>query len=123
MKIIYETLKTERVCTDLKEACKFFGGNRMMAISLLSRINAITSADTIKDIINQRVFRFHNLHHKNKRNLEGYFAVDVKTIREPWRLIIQPLNEMEEPYDPCNIDEITSSVRIVGIKEVSKHYE
>ena len=49
--------------------------------------------------------------------------IDVKTRRDPWRIIIQPLDENEEPYDPCNIDEIAGVVRIVEVREVSKHYE
>ena len=35
----------------------------------------------------------------------------------------RPLDENEEPYDPCNIDEIAGVVRIVEVKEVSNHYE
>ena len=27
------------------------------------------------------------------------------------------------PFAPCNIDEVSGIVRIVGIREVSKHYE
>ena len=37
--------------------------------------------------------------------------------------ILAPLDENEEPYDPCNIDEIAGVVRIVEVKEVSNHYE
>ena len=55
--------------------------------------------------------------------MEGYFAIDVKSIREAWRIILQPLDENEEPYNPCNIDEIAESVKNVEIEEVSKHYE
>ncbi len=55
--------------------------------------------------------------------MEGYFAIDVKTIKEPWRIILQPLDENKVPYDPCNIDEIAGYVKIVEIREVSKHYE
>jgi proteic killer suppression protein len=33
------------------------------------------------------------------------------------------INANEEPYDPCNIDEIAGVVRIVEVREVSKHYE
>jgi proteic killer suppression protein len=40
-----------------------------------------------------------------------------------WRIILRPLNEKKEPYEPCNIDEIAGRVQIVGIMEVSKHYE
>ncbi len=36
---------------------------------------------------------------------------------------MQPLNSDKQPYNPCNIDEIAESVRIVEIAEVSRHYE
>lgn len=47
----------------------------------------------------------------------------MKSRREPWRIILQPLDDNGEPFVPCNIDEIASSVKIVEISEVSKHYE
>ena len=53
----------------------------------------------------------------------GNFAIDVKSRKEPWRIILQPLDENKDIYDPCNIDEIAGNVRIVEITEVSKHYE
>ena len=65
------------------------------------------------------MFHFHKLNGDH----EGYFAIDVKNRKDPWRLILQPLNEDEEPYVPCNIDEIAGVVRIIGVKEVSNHYE
>ena len=68
-------------------------------------------------------FRFHDLVNKKGRKLEGYFAIDVTPIREPWRIILQPLDENKQPYSPCNIDEIAGYVKIVEIAEVSKHYE
>ena len=43
--------------------------------------------------------------------------------REQWRIIIEPLDENEQTYNPCNIDEIAENVRVVEIMEVSKHYE
>ena len=94
-----------------------------MSKSLLARINALGSADNIKDIIVQPAFRFHTLRNKKGKDLEGYFAIDVKSIRDPWRIIMQPLNSDKQPYNPCNIDEIAESVRIVEIAEVSRHYE
>jgi len=123
LKIEYASDKVKTQCTSVKAANKLFGGDGNLARSLLARINAIAQADTIKDIIVQKSFRFHALEHKKGRDLEGYFAIDVKTIREPWRIILQPLNENLEPYIPCNIDEIAGGVRIVEISEVSKHYE
>lgn len=94
-----------------------------MALKLLSRINALRQAPTLHDIVVQPQFRFHKLSNKSGRNLEGFFAIDVKTRRDAWRLILQPLDENHEPYIPCRIDEIAGEVRVVGIEEVSKHYE
>ena len=124
MKIIYKDEKTRIICEDLKKATRYFGGNKNLAISLLARINAISQAEEINDIIVQKQMRFHKLVNKGKRkNLEGYFAIDVKTSRDGWRIIIEPLDENENPFVPCNIDEISKKVRIVEIIEVSNHYE
>ncbi len=119
MKINYSSKKIESQCTNLKSAVKLFGGDKSLAISLFSRINAIESAEVIKDIIAMPSFHFHNLHGK----LEGYFAIDVKARRDKWRIILQPLDENEHVFDPCHIDEIASAVKIVEIREVSAHYE
>ncbi len=123
MKLEYSSDKVKEQCTSVKAAKKLFAGDAILARSLLSRINALESAENIKDVIVQPTFRFHDLKNKKRRDLEGYFAIDVKSIREPWRIILQPLNENNEPYVPCNIDEIAGNVRIVEITEVSKHYE
>ena len=119
MKIIYANRKVEQLCTSVKAATKLFGGDRKMAASLLSRINAIEKASVIMDIIMMPTFRFHKLQGKLKK----YFAIDVKTSRDKWRIILQPLDETEKPFDPLNIDEIAMTVKIVEIREVSAHYE
>lgn len=123
MELVYTDAKTEEQCTSLKVAKKLFGGNDALAKSLFSRINALKQAETIKDIIVQPAFHFHKLENKGRRDLEGYFAIDVKSRRDQWRIILEPLDENKEPYVPCNIDEISQNVRIVEIMEVSKHYE
>ena len=123
MELVYASEKVETQCTSMKAARKLFGGDTVLAISLLARINALEMADTIKDIIVQPAFHFHNLHKKNGRNLEGFYAIDVKSRKEQWRIILQPLDENKEPFVPCYIDQISSFVRIVEIAEVSKHYE
>ena len=123
MEVIYATDKVEQPCTSVKAANKLFGGDTLLARSLLARINALKGADTIKDIIVQPGFRFHALKNKKGRNLDGYFAIDVKSKKEPWRIILQPLDRNRQPYNPCNIDELAGIVRIVEITEVSKHYE
>ena len=119
MNVIYSNEKVHEQCTDLKAAQKLFGGDKQLAEKLLARVNQIEAADVLKDIVLTQPLRFHSL----KGNLNGLFAIDVKTKKEPWRIILQPLDENEEPYTPCNIDEISGKVRIVEIREVSKHYE
>lgn len=123
MELIYSSAKVEKQCTNEKDARKLFGGNERLALSLLSRINALQAAEVLKDIIVQPSFHFHDLHDKGKNKYEGYFAIDVKNRKDPWRIILRPLNDDEKPFDPCNIDEIASVVEIVEIEEVSKHYE
>ncbi len=123
MEIVYASKIVQQQCTSLKVATKFFGGNKKLAVSLLSRIQAIDSATTIQDIIVQPSFHFHKLKNKGRKNLEGYFAIDVKTHKEPWRIILQPLDDNKEPFIPCEIDVISKVARIIEIREVSKHYE
>ena len=123
MEIEYSNEKVEEQCTSVKAAKKLFGGDAVLARSLFSRIQALESSDTLKDIVSQKQFRFHKLKNIGNKKLEGYFSVDVKSIREPWRIIIQPLNENGEPYMPCDIDKIAGVCRIVEVAEVSKHYE
>lgn len=123
MELEFATEKVKLQYKSEKEAKKLFGGDAILARSLLARINAFRGAENIKDIIVQPTFRFHALKNKNGKDLEGYFAIDVKSIREPWRIILQPLNMDKQPYIPCNIDEIAVSVKIIEIVEVSKHYE
>lgn len=123
MELVYASDKVWIQCTSVKAAKKLFGGNAELVKSLFARINALQMADTIMDIIVQPTFHFHKLGNMNRKNLEGFFAIDVKSRKEQWRVILQPLNENKEPFEPCQIDRISSYVRIVEITEVSKHYE
>lgn len=96
-----------------------FGGNKTLELSLRARINALEHAFVINDIRMIKPFRFHNL----KGDYDGYFAIDVKTIRDKWMIIIQPLDDNEKAFVSCHIDEIAKVERIVEVKEVSTHYE
>ena len=123
MELEYASDKVKLQCTSIKAAKKLFDGNALLARSLLARINALGKAENIKDIVVQPTFHFHKLKNKNGRDLEGYFAIDVKSRKEQWRIILQPLDNEKKPYEPCNIDQIAGIVKIVKITEVSKHYE
>lgn len=123
MEVLYAKKKIERICNNLNEAQKYFGGDRLLALSLLARVNALESAVNLHEIIIQRNFHFHNLHDKGRSKFEGFHAIDVKTRKEPWRVILQALDEAGEPYVNRSIDEIAAHVVKVRITEVSKHYE
>ncbi len=71
VEIVYQNKKVEKQCTSLKEARKLFGGSDILALSLLARINALEKAETIKDIVVQKQFNFHNLHSVGKQKLDG----------------------------------------------------
>lgn len=90
----------------------------------MADINALVAAETIKDIIVQPRYHFHALNNKGKngKNLKDYFAIDVKTRKEAWRIILQPLDNNKQPFNPCNIDQIAGIVKVIKIEEVSKHY-
>lgn len=122
MELVYSNDETEEQCTSIKSAKKLLGGSEILARSLMARINALKQAETIKDIIVMPTFHFHKLTNTGGRNLEGYFAIDVKSRRDLWRIILEPLDENRQSYVPCNIDEIAQYVKIVEIMEVSKHY-
>lgn len=123
MELIYATEKIRRLCQSTSVATKFFGGKKELAISLAARINALQNAVNIKDIIVQKPFHFHQLNNKNGKDFNGYFAIDVKSRSDPWRMILRPLDSNKKPFVPCHIDEIADYVEVVEIREVSKHYE
>ena len=123
LELIYASEEVQEQCAGLKLAKKLFGGDAQTARKLLSRINALEQAETLKDIVIQPQFHFHNLRNKKGKDLEDFFAIDIKSRANPWRLILRPLDEDKEPFEPCKIDEIVSTVEIVEIMEVSKHYE
>ena len=123
MELIYATEKVQRQCTSLKEAQKLFGGNKALAVSLLARVNALQQAEVLKDIVVMPTFHFHDLHHKKGRDLSGFYAIDVKSRKDAWRIILQPLDESRNPFRDTSIDRIAGIVRIVEISEVSNHYE
>ena len=124
MKVLFLKEDIEEICTDFRKAKKYFGGSEILARSLLGRINYMQNADCLNDVIKMPHFRFHKLINMGSgKNLEGYFAVDVKTRKDKWRIIIEPLDDNELPYDNVRIDEVAKKIRIIEVKEVSNHYE
>ena len=75
MRLLYKNKKVEKQCSNIKEATKLFGGNKLLAVSLLSRINSMENAPVIKDIIVQKQFHFHKLYDKGKNVYEGFLLL------------------------------------------------
>ena len=124
MEVLYKNEKIEIQCNYIKDAEKLFGGNKQLALSLLSRVNALKQAEVIKDIIVQPQFHFHKLENKGKKkNYNGLFAIDVKGRKDGWRVVLEPLDENNNPFNPCNIDEIAAYVKIINIVEVVDYHE
>lgn len=69
MEILYKNNVTKEICEDLKKATKYFGGNKMLAISLLSRVNALSQAEVLNDIVVQVQMRFHKLFNLGKKRI------------------------------------------------------
>ncbi len=123
MKIGFSSEEVKLQCTDIKAAKKLFGGDIALVHKLMARMQSLEAADNIKDIIVLRNLNFHKLEDIGKSKLKGYYAIDVKTHKDPWRIILRPMKEAGNPYENENIDEIADSVRCVEIYEVSRHYE
>lgn len=123
MELVYANSNVEKVCTSVKAAQKHFGGDKGTAIALMSKIQALEAAITLQDIVLMPPFHIHPLHNKGRSKLKGCFAIDVKGRSNPWRLILQPLDDSHEPLEATNIDEVASAVKVVMIEQVSKHYE
>ena len=91
----------------------------MLTETPLSRISLLEHCETLADVIHLPSVRFHRL----KGSFAGLFAMDVKTRKEPWRINLEPLDEDEKAFVPCDIGKIAGKTRIVLIREVSRHYE
>ncbi len=123
MEVVYATSKVKKQCESKSAARKLFGGDEALVNALLARIQQLKAAIILQDIICSPQLHFHSLHNKGKSKLEGYFAIDVKTRKDAWRLILQPLDDERNPFVPCNIDEISNMVQVVRVEKVSKHYD
>ena len=80
MRITYKSKKIEKVCTVASEAEKKYGLE--MAAKIHQRIDEISSADTIEEMVQFKLGRCHSL----KGERKGQYAVDLV---QPNRLVFQ----------------------------------
>lgn len=112
MEINYANKTVKKQCTFLKQARKDFP--EKVAKKLLKLINFIEDADNLGEVMNYPSSNFHNL----KGNKEGLYSLDVDGRRSSYRLIVSFENLSNEI-----IFSQSMSVKMIEIKEVSKHYE
>lgn len=86
-------------------------------------MNFLSQAICLDDVIKIQAFGFHNLKNKLGRDLNGYYSIYVKSKIQAWRIVLQPLDENNKPYDSNKIEQFSKRVKVIKIMEVSKHYE
>ena len=116
MKIIYKSTKLKELCTDIRKATKSFNSN--VAEKLIAAINYIEMAANLKDILNYPPFHFHQLRHDKKNFCSIYLGKKLG-----YRLPVIPILDGV----PATSEEIFGSksveIEIIGVEEVSNHYE
>ena len=94
MEITYRTEKLRKVCTIPKEADKKYGSE--MTEKIHQRIDEISAADTVEEMILCHIGRCHRL----QGNRDGQYAVDLV---HPYRLVFE---KHEDEIQIANILEI-----------------
>lgn len=124
MEILYADSRVKQICTEQKVTRKFFGGNLDLEKSLYARLYSLSCCDSLYDAYTRHnYFRIHKLYNIGGRDYSGCLAMDVKTRKEPWRLIFKPLNDKRQPVGTINLPTDAKYIEIIEIIEVSKHYE
>lgn len=112
MHIQYNDKLAEKQCTDLKQAKRDF--SEKIAKKLHRLINFIDSADNLSSVQAFPTYNFHNLH----GNRKGQYAVDIDGRKSKYRLIV-----CFDGYDESEIFSNATSIEVIQVEEVSKHYE
>ena len=84
MEITYKNRRIEKVCTDVKVSDKTYGNE--MSNKIQMRIDQITAAETVEEMIQYHIGRCHSL----TSNRKGQYAVDLV---HPYRLIFEKHGE------------------------------
>lgn len=124
MEILYASREVKEICTEQKVTRKFFGGNLDLEKSLYARLYSLSCCDSLYDAYNKyNYFRMHKLYNVRGRDYSGCLAMDIKTRKDPWRLIFRPLDDDRQPVGTINLPPDAKYIEIIEIIEVSKHYE
>lgn len=112
MQVQYTNKTVEKQCRSLKQAKKDFSDK--VAQKLHKLVNFIESADNLASVIAFPTYHFHDL--KGKR--DGQYALDIDGRRGSYRLIV-----CFHDVDKETVFSSASTIEIIQIEEVSKHYD
>ncbi|OQQ77638.1 hypothetical protein BUE87_01405 [Ligilactobacillus salivarius] len=119
IKLEYKNKKVKKLCTNIAHAKRNMDSK--IVTKLYSLINLLEESKNLQDV---NAFLIYNLH-KLVGDRSGNYALDIGERRAGYRLIIKPLDEDSNQKMNLNdnLIEFYSSIEIVRIEEVSKHYE
>ena len=129
MKVSYASPQIESACTSVSTAAELFRGNRDLAVKLMSRINALKQADRIQDIMLDPSSGFRRTANRDGPDADSepelLFAISIRTQEEIWQILLQLLDEKEEPLAPYqfNLTDNDVTARVLEITEVIRHHE
>lgn len=120
MDVRYKSAELDEFCHDRKKAAKKMAG---FADDLFAKINFIEQAASFSDIMAYPPFHCHQLGNK-KKDLTGFWGLDVKGRKTSWRIIVAPLDDNDNIIIPGpDFKSECKSITIIRIEEVSNHYE
>ena len=120
MDVRYKSAELDEFCHDRKKAAKKMAG---FADDLLAKITFIEEAVSFNDIMAYPPFHCHQLGNK-KKDLTGFWGLDVKGRKTSWRIIVAPLDDNDNIIIPGpDFKSVCKSITIIRIEEVSNHYE
>lgn len=112
MQIEYNDSLAEKQCTDFKRAKRDFSDKVARKLHML--INFIENADDLSSVQAFSRYNFHKLSGRRK----GQYALDIDGRSSSYRLIVC----FDKNCEP-DIFSKPSSIKVIQVEEVSKHYE
>ena len=97
MEIKYRNKKIEKICSDYSYAVKKY--NVDMANKIVQRVNELSAADTVEQMVQNHIGRCHAL----SENRKNQYALDLI---HPYRLIFVRLGNIVEILQAVEIQEI-----------------
>lgn len=102
MEITFQTKKLEKQCTVAKETQKVFG--LKMAVLIHQRIDEISAAENVEELVQYHIGRCHPLHNENnkRRKRSNQYAMDLV---HPYRLVFEKIGDIIQIANIVSIED------------------